>query len=497
MQTARQRNGCSTLHLLLLLLLCVPALLRFLYLSTPSSTPSLEVQLSHLRQDLASATASLARLERSNEALTSSLRALADAPKLLQFPPANPSIQQPALPASLPILQPALPASLPIQQPALPANPPIQQPALPASLPILQPALPKGDSPTAPLLSPLQVLQPPLSHHAKGRSRTADLASSAAPAPRKRVLSDSSYLPAALRPKSPYTIHLHPAKKDFVSDRIFTAGTFEVNVAESLASALGGPASPSNPPRTLIDIGTNIGAHTLLALALGHTVISVEPFSRNTRLLLGSVAENAGFQDRFTLHQVALADAAPENGTQALCIISTQEATNMGNARLIPLQEPPTPEEAASGTCHGRWRRTVAPVGEVWEEHEGGPSAQVGERVRVTTLDAALGGEVRADVMKLDIEGFEAKALAGATHLLARQLPCTILFEVNAFVTRASGVDANALPRNLLARGYSIAVPGRKRLALARVQATDVPALTDGDYEAFLEAPRCAARERK
>ena len=115
----------------------------------------------------------------------------------------------------------------------------------------------------------------------------------------------------------------------------------------------------------------------------------------------------------------------------------------------------------------------------------------------MTTLDAALVGEVRADVMKLDIEGFEAKALAGAAQLLARQLPCVLLFEVNAFATNASGVDANALARGLLARGYSIAVPGRKRLALARVQATDAPALTDGDYEAFREDSRCAARERK
>jgi hypothetical protein len=43
--------------------------------------------------------------------------------------------------------------------------------------------------------------------------------------------------------------------------------------------------------------------------------------------------------------------------------------------------------------------------------------------VTVTTLDESLRGEPQVDVMKIDVEGWEARVLRGASEIIARQRP--------------------------------------------------------------------------
>jgi FkbM family methyltransferase len=276
-------------------------------------------------------------------------------------------------------------------------------------------------------------------------------------------------LASELRPLRDWTVALHPAGTDFVSDGTASTGYFERHVMARISSALGGPVwppsdsdsgegRPENPKKVFVDIGANIGFHTLFALALGHDVISFEPFGRNVALIRASVAANEGFAERLWLHKRALTDS---DGIGALCILSTEQSVNQGNARVVVLREPPTQDELAAGACAGRWVRNGE--GETWAEHDSGAgilgagASQVGERVESARLDSLVALSTNVHAVKADIEGYEALALRGAAALLDAHAPCTIVFEYNnCNVIRQSGVDCNALIRDLALRGYRL-----------------------------------------
>lgn len=57
-----------------------------------------------------------------------------------------------------------------------------------------------------------------------------------------------------------------------------------------------------------VDVGANLGWHSLLALSLGHTVIAFEPMEANVELLKHSLCLNPGLEENLELHQVALTD---------------------------------------------------------------------------------------------------------------------------------------------------------------------------------------------
>lgn len=297
---------------------------------------------------------------------------------------------------------------------------------------------------------------------------------------------DLSFLRPELRPLASWTVALHEHGTDIVSDQVSQDGSFERHVMATIAAALGGPAKDAATRRTFLDVGANIGFHTLFVLALGHRVLAVEPFRRNAALIRASVSMNEGFSERLTLYKYALSDSVPSNGT-GLCMVSTEQTMNKGNARLVKLSQLPTADEAASGTCVGRWLRTADT--EVWQEHADGEGVQVGERVSVSTLDLLVPRDTSVDVLKADIEGYEARALLGATALFARKKPCVVVFEYNAYVTAESGVDANALARDLFGRGYRLFLHGNATdITPKMIGNKDPPFGSNGDYVARLKS---------
>ena len=114
-------------------------------------------------------------------------------------------------------------------------------------------------------------------------------------------------------------------------------------------------------------------------------------------------------------------------------------------------------------------------------------------------LKAAFAGESQANrrylyfAQKADVEGYEARAFAGGAALLERSRPCLIVFEYAEYVTEASGVDHNAVFRELLPHGYRIYVSGGvDDLTPSAVGPNYAPGL-GGDIEARLNDPvRCA-----
>jgi FkbM family methyltransferase len=138
-----------------------------------------------------------------------------------------------------------------------------------------------------------------------------------------------------------------------------------------------------SPGCVVYDVGANAGFYTLLgAVAAGPSgrVIAFEPLPRNLGFLHAHVRLNA--LDNVTILDLALADVP-------------------GRARFA------TGATAAMGA--------LSSAGELW--------------VRTSTLDALVQSSVipPPDVIKMDIEGGELRALQGARHVLARHSPTLLL----------------------------------------------------------------------
>ena len=80
--------------------------------------------------------------------------------------------------------------------------------------------------------------------------------------------------------------------------------------------------------------------------------------------------------------------------------------------------------------------------------------------VQAVTLDSLLGGEPRIDLIKLDIEGSEAKAWRGMQNILSRQRPTIVTEFFPALLREYSQVQPEELLQSVLASGYRIRVVG-------------------------------------
>jgi FkbM family methyltransferase len=141
--------------------------------------------------------------------------------------------------------------------------------------------------------------------------------------------------------------------------------------------------------QTLVDIGAHIGTYSLPAAAMGCRVLAVEGSARNVELLQGAQVEN-GF-DRLTVVHAAASDRA---------------------GRLV-------------FTPWGAHGHVTVPV-----EGAHMPRGEV-LAVSVDDLLAELGWD-RVDFVKIDIEGWEPRALAGMKRLLSRPDGPLVMFESNA-----------------------------------------------------------------
>ena len=318
------------------------------------------------------------------------------------------------------------------------------------------------------------------------------------------VLPSRLVMSPELRPLEPWRIFLHGGAVDILSAGVLDAGVWEPQIMARISAILGGPVSASVAAKLFLDIGANVGFHTLAVLALGHNTVAIEPFGYNFNLLKMAIRANPGFSARSREFKVALTDNV--SSAADACIVSTSHA-NRGNARLIPLSMPPTQVELDSHTCEGMWIR-CADDGERWIEHGRfdpalGPSQMpmTGERVSLARLDSLLHPVCDPiHVIKADVEGFETLALRGASALLDAHAPCAVLFERNAFAMRFSGVDPSALLRDFVARGYRLFRVGD----IDDITPTDLsedappgsqPALHNGEYEMRLMTgeARCAS----
>ncbi len=198
-----------------------------------------------------------------------------------------------------------------------------------------------------------------------------------------------------------------------VSDDIIQGRGYEPEVTRVLEALL-------RPGMTFVDIGANVGYHALLGSRLvGPTgqVIAVEPFSENCRLILMSVAENG--VDNLTLLPVALHD---HQGWSHL-------STHIGsNASLI-----------SSG------------VDEIARGY--------GVIVPTFRLDDLISGPIH--VVKIDVEGAEARAIAGARRLVAECRPAVVTEVSEEMLARVSGSSVREYLDWFVSQGYSVSALDR------------------------------------
>jgi FkbM family methyltransferase len=136
-----------------------------------------------------------------------------------------------------------------------------------------------------------------------------------------------------------------------------------------------------HPGAVVLDIGANIGAHTLYfarAVAPGGAVIAYEPQRVIHQMLCANLALNG-----VTNVRALLAGAGRERGIAQVPVLDYAAANNFGGISL----------------------------------GMGGPS----EPVEIVPVDAL--GVQRCDLLKIDVEGMEDEVLAGATETIARFRP--------------------------------------------------------------------------
>jgi FkbM family methyltransferase len=169
---------------------------------------------------------------------------------------------------------------------------------------------------------------------------------------------------------------------------IYLVGSFEVNLAHRLVRL-------ARPGHVVVDVGANIGAHTLpLARAVGDTgvVLAYEPSAFGFGKLQANLALNPDLGARVSSFQVMLMgrrDAAVPDALYA----------------SWPLQSP----------------------GSVHPDHGGRAVPTAG--ATATTLDVHLQelGVRRVDLVKLDVDGHECDVLAGAARTLERDRPVLVM----------------------------------------------------------------------
>lgn len=131
-------------------------------------------------------------------------------------------------------------------------------------------------------------------------------------------------------------------------------------------------------PPLLLDVGANLGTYSIVAAALGYDVIAFEAMERNVAAIHQTLCWTPELRERITLFPYAL-------GADELSCFVVSDTVNVADGHVVCNEE-----EVA---------------------------AMAGALSRATVHSVRLGdylSSVKADVMKIDVEGYEPHVLAGA-----------------------------------------------------------------------------------
>ena len=233
-----------------------------------------------------------------------------------------------------------------------------------------------------------------------------------------------------------YKIHDHD---ELASESIYVHGTCARYVTLLLQSA-------KASFKTFIDVGANIGSVTIpVARGFEGKVLSIEPSRANFSLLEENIALNALNNPQIDCQRVAIGD---QPGQLPLY----HSSTNTGDHRLSA-----GPQE----------------------------SQRESEMVDVVTLDSLIIGKSEFQppyLIKIDVQGYEAKVLASASALL--QKPCLIIAEFWPYGLRVAGSPISEFAALVAKHNLTVYEISEERVALRRADLADVGrALSDQRFD--------------
>ena len=206
----------------------------------------------------------------------------------------------------------------------------------------------------------------------------------------------------------PYNMVLHEPP-GIVSAELQKTGVWETGITKRFESVFSSKCLNKN----FIDVGTNIGYYSLLAASFGHSVLSIEAMDYNLNVYRKSVAMN-------DFKNIVIEHAGVSDSSGGYLCMEMPE----GNA----------------GNGVATFSRTKCK-----------------NSVEVKTIDDITAGSYENTfAMKLDIEGFETRALLGAKKFIERVKPCYIWFEYVKEAVIRSGKNPNDIFIFLESLGYII-----------------------------------------
>jgi len=271
---------------------------------------------------------------------------------------------------------------------------------------------------------------------------------------------------------APFNIFVHNVQHcEYISQEIVQGGFWEAiktsRVLQLLRAARSDLDRSANP--IFVDVGANLGWYTISAAAQGFDVVAIEPAEYNLELLRASIESNA-LEDYVHVFPVAVSDDVRAAKACLRVAPYGKVDSNRGNFQ--------TTTDASSDACDNN-----APLTTI-------------DRIFSLEDGQSLAESVDIQVMKLDIEGFEARALRGAERLLrSARPPCFIILEYIPVYLEMSGVSRpTALFEELMDLGYQLygESPTGDAKRIAYLDLKDLKG--DRDYELRWPYGRCVSR---
>lgn len=235
-------------------------------------------------------------------------------------------------------------------------------------------------------------------------------------------------------------IYTYPIDEDqAVSAQLLLNHSFEGDLVKSMCAEFDSVAGPAD----FLDVGANLGAYSIpMALCLknrghGGKVIAVEALPRIANHLKASVVTNM-LEDTVDVYNYAVSDSH----MSADSVKMNLGTTNKGGSSILGSKP--------SGLVEGGYVQDGTVVD-----------------AKVTTLDSILhrhGRKPNIFAVKMDIEGFEGRALLGAHEFLSRAPPCLLQIELSKDWLNNAGTPEKTVLR--LLRDYGFHTPKEMHDAL-------------------------------